>query len=177
MVVDYFLGLDREALQRMGADPEKLLARNDWLALLRSDHAKPLRERNFYYLGYELAGRLIGHTNVNQIVFGEEATLHLHIYPSESRRRGLGTAMVRAAIPRFFADLELKRLHCWPRASNDAPNRTLAKLGFRSLGRLTTVPGWINFEQEVERWVLEREALSQLASDESGEQEHGLAAR
>ena len=40
-------------------------------------------------------------------------------------------------------------------AENPGPNRTLAKLGFRLIKRYRTVPGIINFEQEVNRYVMD----------------------
>jgi hypothetical protein len=45
-------------------------------------------------------------------------------------------------------------LYCEPYALNPAPNKTLEKLGFKFLKTYTTIPGWINFEQEVNLWEL-----------------------
>ena len=41
-------------------------------------------------------------------------------------------------------------------------------LGFWLSGRVRMTPGWINFEQVVERWVLERDTATAIGLDGPG---------
>ena len=61
-------------------------------------------------------------------------------------------------IPCYFKNLQLKKLICEPYALNPAPHKTLEKLGFQFEKEYVTVPGSINFEQPVKRWVLSFES-------------------
>jgi RimJ/RimL family protein N-acetyltransferase len=96
----------------------------------------------------------IGHCNVNKIIFGEEAYMHLHLWQNNTRQKGMGATLVKKSIPFFFKNLKLKRLYCEPYALNPAPNKTLEKIGFQLVKEYVTVPGYLNFEQPVKRWEL-----------------------
>lgn len=71
---------------------------------------------------------------------------------ARSRRSGIGEQMVRQSLPQLCAALDLSVIYCEPKAANEAPNRTLAKLGFELLESYRTTPGWLNYEQQVNRW-------------------------
>ena len=60
----------------------------------------------------------------------------------------------RGGTPRVqSADFSLKRLYCEPSVDNPAPNRALLKSDFCFIKRYRTVPGPINFEQDVNQYV------------------------
>ncbi|RYY96295.1 MAG: N-acetyltransferase [Chitinophagaceae bacterium] len=162
LIVDYWLGCTPDALRAMGADAEKLPAREQMTAGLAGQLALPLEQRRAYALIWELDGVPVGHCNTNPTVFGEEAYMHLHLWAGTHRRGGLGHGLVSLSLPYFFNTLRLKRLYCEPYALNPAPNRTLEKAGFRLEREYVTVPGSINFEQPVKRWVLTREDFDAL---------------
>ncbi|MCG8632549.1 MAG: GNAT family N-acetyltransferase [Desulfobacterales bacterium] len=161
-VIDYFLNADRQFLHGMGVDPAKLPGREEWHALISGDLDKPLMQRQFYYLFWEKEGIPVGHSNINKIRFGREAFMHLHVWDGSLRQKGLGHTLVRQCITQYFTKFQLKRLLCEPRAENPGPNRTLEKLGFTLEKTYDTTPGWINYYQTVNRWVLEREGWKPL---------------
>ena len=97
--------------------------------------------------------------HVNQLLYGERAFVHLHLWDAGARRAGLGTALLRRSVPVFFQRFALQSLYGEPYAANPAPNRVLTRVGFRFLERYRTTPGLINFEQQVNRYVIERSAL------------------
>ena len=66
--------------------------------------------------------------------------------------------LLRMSIPRFFEELGLQQFICEPYAMNVAPNAILEKAGFRMEKEYLTIPGSMNFEQQVCRWVMERPA-------------------
>ncbi len=157
-VIDYFLNADQEFLNRMGVDPDKLPERDKWYSLIQDDLDKPFEQRQFYYLFWEAGGQAIGHSNINKIVYGEEAYMHLHVWGAAFRQKGLGLSLVRRCITRYLEKFELNRLLCEPFTQNPGPNKTLSKLGFILAKTYETTPGWINYHQTVNRWVLTREA-------------------
>lgn len=157
LMIRYFREADAGFLDGMGVDPAKLPSEAAWFSLMTEDFDRPVTQRDFYYLVWEVDEVPIGHCNINRIEFGESAFLHLHMWDAEKRHRGLGTNLVRESILQFFERFQLRELYCEPFARNDPPNRTLPKLGFQLVRTYETTPGWITFHQPVNRWVLDRE--------------------
>ncbi len=155
-IVGYFHNADAPFLKGMGVDPAKLPGFDAWCDLIRQDMGKPVADKSFFYLIWEIDGVPVGHSNINKIVYGEEAYMHLHLWKPLSRRSGHGQWLVSASIPRYFETFLLERIYCEPYALNPAPNRILEKAGFELVKTYETTPGWINFHQPVNRWVLHR---------------------
>jgi len=164
-VINYFLQADHAFLKGMGADPEKLPAPDAWRRLLLEDLARPLSKRHFYYLVWELEGSPIGHSNINKIVFGDNATMHLHLWEPGKRNSGNGTYFIAECISRYFEAFGLQNLFCEPYAMNLAPNKVLLKIGFEFVKQYDTTPGWISFHQTVNKWVLSREQWLQPSNE------------
>jgi RimJ/RimL family protein N-acetyltransferase len=154
-MVDYFLGADDSFLNGMGVARSLLPTREAWLRSALADHQALDDQKDRLYVGWFYEGRQIGHSSVNKIQIAEEAFFHLHLWHSELRMSGLGIHLCRQSIKIFFERLRLKRLWCEPYAENQAPNRTLVKLGFEFVKRYRTVPGAISFEQDVNLYRLE----------------------
>lgn len=158
-MVDYFLEADHAFLRGMGVDPAKLGDRATWIERVLADAARDDREKQTCQLGWTVDGVLVGHSSLSKLRFGEEAHIHLHLWRSDLRRGGIGTELFRRSANAFLRRFELKRLWCEPFADNPAPNRTLVRLGFRFVERVRTVPGAINFEQDVNRYELTRDLV------------------
>jgi RimJ/RimL family protein N-acetyltransferase len=157
LLVNYWMSADEAYLRSMGADIRLLPSEEQWTAMLLTQIHTPLEEKQSYGLIWLANGQPVGHSNVNKIIFGQEAYMHLHLWKSPLRRSGMGNAFVRMGVPIFFRDLQLQTLYCEPYAHNPAPNKTLAKAGFSFLRSYTGIPGSINFEQEVNVWEIKRE--------------------
>lgn len=155
-IADYWLKSDREFLSGLGVDLDKLPERGALTAMLQKQIALPYSEKHSLALIWQIDEKPVGHCNVNGIQFGKEATMHLHLWNVENRKRGIGLVLLRQSIPVFFEKLDLKTLWCEPYAHNPAPNKTLAKAGFEFVKCYTTVPGSLNFEQEVNRYRFDR---------------------
>ena len=162
ILVDYWMNASDDHLIGMGVDLDKMPSREQFTNMLLGQLALPVRERQSYAFIWELDGQAIGHCNVNKIIVGQEAYLHLHIWDQTSRQKGLGADLVKATLPSFFVDLELQTLFCEPYALNPAPNKTLEKLGFTLVKHYHGVPGSFSFEQEVNCWELTRQAAIEL---------------
>lgn len=153
-IASYWLDSDTDHMIGMGVELSKLPKREDWEQMLIKQISTPLEEKQSYALIWLLDGKAVGHCNINKIQFGEEAYMHLHLWDGVHRQKGMGVELVRMSIPYFFKNYQLKRLYCEPYALNEAPHRTLKKLGFRLVKEYITTPGFINFEQPVKLWVL-----------------------
>jgi RimJ/RimL family protein N-acetyltransferase len=154
LIADYWLKSDADFLVQMGVDLDKLPTRSELREMLILQSNIPITDKKSYALIWELNGTQIGHSNVNEIEFGKEATMHLHLWKSNNRQKGIGTELVKKSLPFYFDKLKIKKLICEPYALNPAPNKTLKKIGFEFIKKYKTIPGSLNFEQEVNRWEL-----------------------
>lgn len=156
-MIDYFVDADESFLLGMGVERSLVPTKENWLRAVLADHDRPDDKKDRLYLGWFYRGSQIGHSSVNRIRVGEEAFFHLHLWRPDLRMSGVGTYLCRHSIKIYFTRLRLKRLWCEPFAENPAPNRTLPKLGFDFIQRYRTVPGAINFEQDVNLYCLSKE--------------------
>jgi [ribosomal protein S5]-alanine N-acetyltransferase len=161
-IVDYFLNAETKFLISMGIDTSKLPAKQKWLDILNADFELSINQKKFFYIIWLLDSEPIGHSNINKIVFAKEAYMHLHIWQKQGRQKGIGIEFLKLTIPYYFDLFKLENLFCEPSASNPAPNKTLEKLGFDFVKSYDTIPGWINFYQTVNRWVLTKEKFNSL---------------
>ena len=156
-IADYWLTSSADHLISMGVDLAKLPTKDQLTSMLQSQLEKPYPEKQSYCIIWQVDDHPVGHCNINQIKFGEEAFMHLHLWNSGLRQKGSGLELVKMTLPYFFEKYKLKNLFCEPYALNPAPNRTLEKAGFKFVKKHRTIPGSLNFEQEVNRWVMSLE--------------------
>ena len=159
LIADYWGSATSEYLRSMGADSTKMPPRDHFMDMLSGQLLLPYDQKAALALIWLLDEVPVGHCNVNQIQYGDQARMHLHLWNPISRQRGLGTELIRKSIPIFFEKLELTTLYCEPSALNSAPNKALAKAGFTFVKKYLTIPGSINFEQEVNQWKMEKSDL------------------
>ena len=157
LIVRYWLDADPSFLVGMGVDLSKMPSRAGLTDMLLQQLNQSFSEKQSYCLIWEAVKKPVGHSNINKIKFGKEAYMHLHLWDSPLRKKGWGTALVKMTLPYFFQNFELKNLYCEPYALNPAPNKTLKKIGFQFVKQYVTIPGSLNFEQEVNRWELKFE--------------------
>ncbi len=155
-ICDYWSNATEASLIAMGANIKKMPTRSQFHSMLNHQIELSLKGKNSYALVWEYKGNTIGHSNVNQIIYGSEAKMHLHIWNQNLRKKGLGQNLVQLSIPMFFENLKLKTLYCEPYAENPAPNKTLPKVGFKFVKKYTCTPGSINFRQEVNQYRIKR---------------------
>ena len=156
LIVEYWYSLTYFELLKFGADKTKFLKPIDWTQRLKDEIDKTIEHKQFYYLLWYLDNVPIGHSNIDQIKFGETAFMHLHLWKSDFRKNHLGFQFLQKTIPIYFKTFELKKLYCEPKSDNKAPNRVLEKLGFEFIKQSKKVPNWITFHQEVNEYILNR---------------------
>ena len=152
-MVDYFLNAEDAFLAGMGVDRSRLPPREEWISSVLRDHDRPSHEKERAYLVWIYGGAEVGHSSINQIEVGESAFIHLHLWSPGHRKAGLGSRFFQLSAAWFVRAFSLKRLYCEPYVNNPGPNRVLLKCGFRLNKRYRTVPGPLNFEQEVNQYV------------------------
>ncbi len=162
LVVQYFHGADPDYILAMGALPHKLPPKAQWLANLETEWQRPLKEKNLYYLLWEMDGKALGHCNMNKIEYGKSGSMHLHLWEPLVRKKGMGSRLVEMSVAHFFDHFDLQYLICEPYAHNPAPNKTLAKVGFEFVKTHWIVPSVICELQEVNQWVMTKEAYSKM---------------
>jgi [ribosomal protein S5]-alanine N-acetyltransferase len=157
-MIDYFHGASDELLLRMGVDRSKLPARAAWFDHAWRDQQLPETDprRDRFFLAWLFDGVVVGHSSINQIRWGEQAHAHLHMWRSDLRRAGTGTEFFKRSVSIYFERFDLDVVNVEPRADNPPPNRVLEKLGFRFIERYRTIPGPVNFEQDVNRYEMDR---------------------
>jgi RimJ/RimL family protein N-acetyltransferase len=90
--------------------------------------------------------------------------MHLHLWDSNNRQKGMGVDYLKKSIPIYFETYKLQQLFCEPAAQNQAPNKTLQKLGFTFIKEYETTPGWINYQQKVNQWCLSKESWLNISA-------------
>ena len=158
LITQYWLGSDNAFLTGMGVDLAKIPSKEDWYIMLKAQLNQRYEEKKSYCIIWILNEKPIGHSNINKIVFGEEAYMHLHIWDADARKKGVGTELIKLTLPYFFENCKLRQLYCEPYALNTAPNKTLEKAGFVFVKEYVTTPGMLNFEQPVNRWEMSYES-------------------
>ncbi len=153
---EYWVNSNADYLRGIGADPNKIPSFEDFNSYLTEQINLPLRDRKSNCLIIENFGKAIGHCNTNPSYFGEEAFIHIHLWDKLDRNKGYGISSLQLSLNWFFKNLELKRIIAEPKADNIAINSILKKSGFSFIKSYLTNPGSINFEQDVNLWVLRR---------------------
>lgn len=162
LIVQYWHQSDEQLLLQMGVDPFKIPPKQQLTDYLSIQLEKPISERQSFCIIWEIDHTPIGHCNTNPTTFGKNATMHLHIWNAAARKSGNGIQLLQLTLPYFFDRLQLQYLISEPYALNEAPNRTLKKVGFDFIKTYTTVPGSLNFEQSVNQWMLTAEKFRTL---------------
>jgi RimJ/RimL family protein N-acetyltransferase len=156
LIIDYFHSSTRERLELMGVDPTRLQTPSAWRERYKRLFETPIEGRDNFQTIWLDDERPIGLSSASDIVFGDQAKMHLHVINPSHRNSGIGARCVRLSVDIYFETLKLRRLFSEPNAFNVAPNRTLQKAGFRYVKTHMTVPGPMNHHQAVTRWVFER---------------------
>ncbi|MDP5121533.1 MAG: GNAT family N-acetyltransferase [Spirosomaceae bacterium] len=157
-IANYFSSKNDGYWLGMGIDPQKLMPKTAWISFLTEEYEKPLDKKLFFYYLWLRNGEPIGHSNINKLIIGEEAEMHLHLWNPSIVKQGIGVELLKKTIPLYFEKFKLQRLFCQPFAANPAPNAILPKMGFEFLKTHQAEPiGWINIKGEQSQYILTRE--------------------
>ena len=164
LIIDYFLHSDPEFLEGMGVDINKLPGKREWYKIISEDLDQPIESKKFFYVIWQINGVPVGHSHINEIIYGVQAYMHIHLWHIENRNKGDGSYFIKESVVQYFQKFNLKKLFCQPYALNPGPNNALQKAGFEFIKKYETIPGWLNFMQFVNLWVLDRRRYEDLLS-------------
>lgn len=156
-IVGYWDNSTTEELLAMGIDVNNIETLKHLGDRLKGQLKLPYKEKGAFVLIASDGEEPVGHCYVNNLIFGKEAFMHLHIWQTSSHKKGMGSEMVRQSIPHFFEKLKLQTLFCEPSANNPGPNKTLERIGFKFIKKHITVPAGWTFKLEVNRWEMDLE--------------------
>lgn len=162
-ILNYWMSADQAYLKSLGADISKRPDRATFESMLSNQMGLPYTDKQSYALIWEIDNIPVGHCNVNNIQFGQKASMHLHLWSPSKRLKGAGTDLMRLSLPFFFRHLQLNEIVCEPYALNSAPNKTLPKIGFEFIKSYITIPGSLCFEQEVNQWLLTKQKFDLIS--------------
>src|SRR4051812_4849628 len=83
LISSYFLNADRGFLQNMGVDTAKMPTKDEWTKMLTEQLSQRYDEKKSYCIIWLIDDKPVGHSNVNKIIFGEEAYMHLHLWHAD----------------------------------------------------------------------------------------------
>ncbi len=153
-ILGYWQNASQEELLAMGIDLNHLSVLDNLGQRLEKQLELANEKKGAFVLVAFIDEQPVGHCYVNNLTYGKDAFMHLHIWKSINLKKGLGSQMVKQSIPHFFEKLKLQTLFCEPAALNPAPNKTLEKIGFKYIKSHTTIPAGWTFEMEVNLWEL-----------------------
>ena len=104
-----------------------------------------------YYFSLQHQGSVAGQMILHDIDWeAKEAMVGYHLFRSENRGRGLGSAALKALCQYAFGRLGLRRLTAITSYDNVASHRIPAKAGFREVGAAREGPNLVVYEQRAE---------------------------
>ena len=71
----------------MGANPNKLPNKLEWTQTIKNEIDLPLEEKKLFYLLWVHNHKPIGHSNLTFLEYGKEASMHLHLWSSDLRKK------------------------------------------------------------------------------------------
>jgi len=112
---------------------------------IRSDIRLPWN-RTVLYVMWLFENKPIGHSNINNIVYGQEAYMHLHLWAprNATRHRYVAPAPVAAVL---LQELQAQRTLLRTLFTQYRSEQDLERMGFELVKKYETTPGWINFHQ------------------------------
>lgn len=153
-ILNYWTASLETDLARMGCDAKKFASEDVRRAALAEEIKLSDSDKKVCHLIWEVDGKAIAHTNLKRIQHGTTADIHLHMWSSETRGKGLGGKLFDKSLIEFFRRFKLNTIICEPSSGNPFPNRMLQKMGFKIAKTYVTTPSELALEGEVNRYEI-----------------------
>ena len=102
LIGNYWISASDSFLIAMGVDLNKMPEKEFWQQMLSEQLCQSYNEKKTYCIIWQVNGQAIGHSNVNKIIFGEEAYMHLHIWDETLRQKRYGVNFIKMTIKLLF---------------------------------------------------------------------------
>lgn len=133
-VVDYWCRAAPADLERMSVDASRLPPPQVLRVQLERLIGIPDSLTRSFYMMWLVDGKPVGYTALKNIVHGERAEMHLHMWDAKRRGKGYGATLFCKSALDFFDRFGLRTIVCEPSASNPLPNAMLRRVGFPLVG-------------------------------------------
>ena len=128
--IGYWTGLSNQDIERMGIAIDRLPSPEQMRRDLEVIATESIEELSNFILVWCVDGEAVGHSSLREIVRGESASVHLHMWCADLRGRGYGPRLFCLAALEFYERFGLRHIICEPKFDNPFPNRMLRKIGF-----------------------------------------------
>ena len=154
LIDGYWSSLSEADIARMHIDAPRVVTGAALHERLRKAIDTPARERLVDPMIWELDGRSVGFTNMNNFDrAAAEADIHLHMVDESLRGKGFGKRFFAMALERYFERHALEKIVCEPASTNPGPNALLRSLGFTPVRTYRKTSAYC-FEHEVHRYEI-----------------------
>ena len=128
LIDTYWRSLTQDDLNRMSIDCDRIPASDEFRARLTKLLDTPLSDRASDPLVWEVDGTAVGFTNLNNISRGNQADIHLHMFDSKFRGKGLGRRLFVRCVQKYFQRHHLTKIICQPASTNPGPTGLMRAL-------------------------------------------------
>src|SRR4051812_41838809 len=102
LIIKYWLDSDAQFMTSLGVDMDKMPSKNEWTTLLSRQLTQEYNEKTSYATIWVIDEQAVGHCNLNNIDYGKQANMHLHLWNQGVRKKGMGLQLVKLSLPYFF---------------------------------------------------------------------------
>jgi RimJ/RimL family protein N-acetyltransferase len=163
-IVRYWTTLSEADAERMGCDLSRFPTSEEYTFTLGEQLRDPPEAATAFYSMWVVDGQTIGFASLKNIHFGIRGEMHLHMWDSDRRGKGIGGRLFCMSAIDFFERFKVSEIICEPGASNPHPNRMLQKVGFPLTGSRVGQSSELSDERLLNTYAITREvALSYLS--------------
>lgn len=156
-MVDYWFNCSNADLERMGVDKAKLSSKEKFHNDILASFKHPIEDCKSFYMIWYINNEPVGHNAFRDIVKGELASMHLHIWVDKYRGKGFGAKLFCLSALEFYKLYEPKLILCEPAFHNPMPNRMLQKIGYKIWRTNFSKTGYISAICENTSYIIDKE--------------------
>ena len=167
LLVQYWFDCGDDDFIRMGIDKSQFYSREECHQVLLDIYYTPIEKTDSFFFIWLVNGEPVGHNSLNDIVKGEIANLHLHLWNSQFRGQGIGANLFCLAVLEFYKLFELKIILCEPLKNNLMPNKMLQKIGYQKWKTYTTKSSAISLTSELNCYLIDEDTSAKFLNQKS----------
>ncbi len=162
--VEYWHRPGNRALAALGVDPRKVYPAKKMREMLELNIANnaALPESRLATVAIVYRGRAVGVHELTNLVPGDSAVMHAHIWDESLRGRGIGVISYVKAMKLYFERFGLRTIRFETPKVNAAANRIKEKLGLRPTGSGTFGLPILSGTVETDSYAVEPAELARL---------------
>lgn len=165
--VEYWHRPGNRALAALGVDPRKVYPARKMREMLELNIASnaALPESRMPTVAIVYGGRAVGVHELTNLVPGDSAVMHAHIWDESLRGRGIGAISYVKAMKLYFERFGLRTIRFETPKLNPAANRIKEKLGLRPVGSGTFDLPILSGTVETDSYAVTRDELARIEDE------------